>query len=68
MINNVNPNTQQSSLAPLYSQTQEEMRSQSQNEAVIANPVEESQETSNEQQSRTGDDQRPMEGRLDAWA
>ena len=68
MINNINPNTQQSSLAPLYPQTQQEMRSQSQAEAVIANPVEQAQETSNEQQTRTGDDQRPPQGRIDTWA
>ena len=63
-----NPSTQQSSLAPLYPQTQEEMRTPSQTEAVTANPVEEAQEVNNEQQSRTGDDQRTPQGRLDTWA
>ena len=65
---NTNPSTQQSSLAPLYPQTQQEMRTPSQNEAVTARPVEQSPETSNEQEARTRDDQRTPQGRVDAWA
>lgn len=68
-MNIPSPNTQQSSLAPLYPQTQQEMRSQAQNEAVVANPVEEAAETSNEQPQPRSDDGRPnAQGRIDAYA
>ena len=69
-MNISNPSTQQSSLAPLYPQTQQELRTPAQNQALISNPVEEAAETSNEQpQARSEDGQRrETQGRIDTYA
>lgn len=65
-----NPGTQQSSLAPLYPQTQQELRTPAQNEAVSTNPVEETAQASNDQpQARIEDGQnREAQGRVDTYA
>ncbi|MBE0511315.1 MAG: hypothetical protein K0A95_10045 [Chromatiales bacterium] len=66
---NTNPSTQQSSLAPLYPQTQQELRTPVQNEAASANPVEPSMETSNEQpQARSEDGQQSSQRLIDTYA
>jgi hypothetical protein len=63
-----NPSTQQSSLAPLYPQTQQALETETRAEAQTDNPVEESKETSNEQpQARTGNSQQ-ANGRIDTYA
>lgn len=67
----INSTNQQSGMAPLYPQTQENMKSETQSEAASAAPVEESAETSNQQQQTTTENsqsQQPSNGRVDTYA
>ena len=67
-MNISNPATQQSALAPLYPQTQQELQTQTRAEAQSANPVEESPETSNEQQQPRTDSSQQSNGGIDTYA
>jgi len=63
-----NPATQQSGMAPLYPQTQQQMKTEAQSAAEIENPVENAQETSNEQQPTTTDNSQQQSGQIDTYA
>lgn len=64
-----NPTTQQSGMAPLYPQTQQQLRSQAQRSAETPNPVEESKESSNEQQQASADNAPSQNnGQIDTYA
>lgn len=59
----------QSGLAPLYPQTQQELKSESQSAATTENPVEQPSETSNEQQQASADNARQQNGeQIDTYA
>jgi hypothetical protein len=62
--------SQQSGLAPLYPQTQQELKSESQSGAESSNPVEQPQQASNEQQQAGADNRQPQEngGQIDTYA
>ncbi len=64
-----NQSIAQSGLAPLYPQTQQQLKSESRNAAETENPVEDAKEGSNEQpQPRTDNNQPQQNGRVDTYA
>jgi hypothetical protein len=67
-MNVTNPTAQPSALAPLYPQTQQELKSESRAEAESENPVEASKETSNEQQPARTDSNPEGSGQVDTYA
>lgn len=64
-----NQSIAQSGLAPLYPQTQQQLKSEERNAAESENPVENAKEGSNDQaQPRTDNNQPQQEGSVDTYA
>ncbi len=64
-----NQSIAQSGLAPLYPQTQQQLKSESRSAAETENPVEDTKEGSNEQaQARTDNNQPQQGGGVDTYA
>lgn len=64
-----NQSIAQSGLAPLYPQTQQQLKSEERNAAESENPVENPKEGSNDQaQPRTDNNQPQQEGSVDTYA
>lgn len=64
-----NQSIAQSGLAPLYPQTQQQLKSESRSAAETENPVEDTKEGSNDQaQARTDNNQSQQGGGVDTYA